>query len=333
MGRQLKTLETSLFNQLKNEILADSALLKGNNSYGYLDKTADLVGSTHYKGMGSTYQNVLVQPAKDYVSKVAESAKNTVVSSAKTVYQKAVVQNVPGLPGYEGAQADKAQSLLMQSRIEAGDAATINAGVSQIANATDRLLDGDPKAVGSVIGNTALLVTPVIVSKGASLIAEIQEASAATVAEARATTQVKAELNSRVDDALQYDHLKTADGKDWDWQKQAPNNGAVLGSTTTTTVRVGDVLDRYGLRKGQYMSPADTPLEQRSLPPGKAADPFEAYEVLKPFNVVKEKIARAFDQPGGGIQLRATISEVENRFATVDDLIRFKYLKDPKVNP
>ncbi|MBL0283444.1 MAG: hypothetical protein IPQ01_05780 [Zoogloea sp.] len=87
-GAQLLVADPQWFSQLQGEILADSALLRGNNSYGYLDKSADLVGSTHYKGMGPTYQNVLVQPAKDYVSEVAESSKNTVVSSAKTVRKR-----------------------------------------------------------------------------------------------------------------------------------------------------------------------------------------------------------------------------------------------------
>jgi len=194
-GAQLLVADPQWFSQLQGEILADSALLRGNNSYGYLDKSADLVGSTHYKGMGPTYQNVLVQPAKDYVSEVAESSKNTVVSSAKTVYQKAIVENVPGLSGYEGAQADKAQSLLMQSRIEAGDAATINAGINQVANSTNQLLDGDAKAVGAALGNVALAVAPIAVSKGLGGLAGIQESNTLAAAEAKARAQTIIENN------------------------------------------------------------------------------------------------------------------------------------------
>jgi filamentous hemagglutinin len=88
-------------------------------------------------------------------------------------------------------------------------------------------------------------------------------------------------------------------------------------------------LDRYGSRYGEYLSPVNTPLEQRALPPGKQADPYEQYAVLKPFTVVEEKIAPAFSQPGGGMQMRAKITEVPNRFATIEDLIWHGYLKDP----
>jgi hypothetical protein len=115
-----------------------------------------------------------------------------------------------------------------------------------------------------VISSAALLVTPIVVSKGASLIAEIQEASAAAVAEARTTTQVKVELNSRIDDTQQYDKFRKPDSTrpdgEWDWQKQAPNNGAVPGTQVTTTIQPGTTFDRYGNRNGEYMPPAGTAL-------------------------------------------------------------------------
>jgi hypothetical protein len=52
--------------------------------------------------------------------------------------------------------------------------------------------------------------------------------------------------------------------------------------------------------------------------------------VLKPFTVTQEKVAPAFGQVGGGTQMRATIPEVQNRIATIEDLIIHGYLKDPK---
>lgn len=76
------------------------------------------------------------------------------------------------------------------------------------------------------------------------------------------------------------------------------------------------------------MSPAETPFDQRSLPPGKMADPYEKYVVAKEFQVVKEEIAPAFDKPGGDTQLRAKIPEVINGFSTINDLFRFGYLKE-----
>ncbi len=43
---------------------------------------------------------------------------------------------------------------------------------------------------------------------------------------------------------------------------------------------------------------------------------------MKEFQVAREEIAPAFGQPRGGTQLRAQVPEVQNRFATVIDLIR-----------
>ena len=74
----------------------------------------------------------------------------------------------------------------MQSRIEAGDAATINAGINQVANSTNQLLDGDAKAVGAALGNVALAVAPIAVSKGLGGLAGIQESNTLAAAEAKA---------------------------------------------------------------------------------------------------------------------------------------------------
>ncbi|MGE0349253.1 hemagglutinin repeat-containing protein [Hydrogenophaga sp.] len=145
------------------------------------------------------------------------------------------------------------------------------------------------------------------------------------------------ENNLLRDDWQQFDQYRlpnsTRPGGEWDWQRQAPNNGAVPGTAKTSTVDVGSTLDRYGSRRGEYLSPINTPFEQRALPPGKQADPYEQYPVLKPFTVVEEKVAPAFNQPGGGVQLRAIIPEVKEGYARIDELIRYGYLKDPKAKP
>ncbi len=154
-----------------------------------------------------------------------------------------------------------------------------------------------------------------------------------TLSKASADDLAKVNNNALRDDWQQFDHYRKPSsmrpGGEWDWQKQAPNNGAVPGTSRTSTIEQGRTLDRYGSRSGEYLSPVNTPLEQRALPPGKQADPYEQYSVLKPFTVVEEKIAPAFNQPGGGVQMRAKIPEVQNRFATIDDLIRHGYFKDP----
>ena len=162
----------------------------------------------------------------------------------------------------------------------------------------------------------------------------VQEAkSGVNVAEQAAISKTKVEANARTEDAQQYDQFRKPDstrpGGEWDWQKQAPNNGAVPGTQQTVTVQTGSVLDRFGPRTGEYMSPAGTPYDARALPPGKQAEPYEQYQVLRPFTVTQEKIAPAFGQDGGGVQMRASIPEVQNGKATIEDLIKHGYLKDP----
>lgn len=98
----------------------------------------------------------------------------------------------------------------------------------------------------------------------------------------------------------------------------------------TSVVKIGETLDRYGSPKGEYMSPADTSFDARSLPPGKLADPYSQYKVIKEFEIVAEKVAPAFGKDGGGVQIRAKIPEIENGFATVIELIRFGYLGEKK---
>lgn len=152
-------------------------------------------------------------------------------------------------------------------------------------------------------------------------------------AEAKLLAEARVRNNARTDDGQQYDQFRNSTADGWDWKTQAPNDGAVLGTRHPSVAKPGDTLDRYGSRKGEFLSPSDTAFEQRSLPPGKQSDPYEKYTVTKEFQVVQEEIAPAFGHPGGGTQLRARIPEVENGFANIDDLIRFGYLKDPKGTP
>jgi hypothetical protein len=65
----------------------------------------------------------------------------------------------------------------------------------------------------------------------------------------------------------------------------------------------GTPVDRFGGESGSYLSPKDTPLEQRALPsaPTSAAND---YVVAKPLAVEKAEIAPWFDRPGGGIQYK-----------------------------
>jgi filamentous hemagglutinin len=132
-------------------------------------------------------------------------------------------------------------------------------------------------------------------------------------------------LNAQRDDGELFTAYKTSDGKDWDWNSIAPNNGAALGSTKSVTLNPGDVVDRYGRTRGTFLSPVGTPYEQRSLAPGTRAEPYSQYVVVKPFTVERSEIAPAFGQEGGGTQYR--IPEVSGRKVTVKDLLDNGYLR------
>ena len=68
------------------------------------------------------------------------------------------------------------------------------------------------------------------------------------------------------------------------------------------SIPVGMRLDRYGPANGNFLSPAGTPYEQRSLPPDTDRDDYTVYEFIKALPVVSGQTAAWFGQPGGGVQ-------------------------------
>jgi filamentous hemagglutinin len=96
----------------------------------------------------------------------------------------------------------------------------------------------------------------------------------------------------------QYDQYRNGKG-DWNW----PAKLGFAEEPVQTTLPVGTRLDRYGKTNGSFLSPQGTPQEQRALAPGSLAEQYHQYEVLKPLPVIQGKIAPAFGEPGGGIQI------------------------------
>jgi filamentous hemagglutinin len=96
-----------------------------------------------------------------------------------------------------------------------------------------------------------------------------------------------------------YDKFKTVDGANWNW----PADLGFEGSIVHEVLPIGTLLDRYGDIKGSFMSPYGLPYESRALAPGSRASGYHVYEVIAPLPVKSGKIAPAFDQPGGGIQI------------------------------
>jgi hypothetical protein len=90
-------------------------------------------------------------------------------------------------------------------------------------------------AVGKAGSKVAEATTKAVVKK-------LDEVKAAKL-EAEALAKAREEINARRDDAKQYDHFLKPDSKvpggEWDWQKQAPNNGAVPGTQQAVTVQRG----------------------------------------------------------------------------------------------
>ncbi len=77
-----------------------------------------------------------------------------------------------------------------------------------------------------------------------------------------------------------------------------PPNGGALGNWTTTTLRAGQIIDRFGSPKGNYFSPQGTPLQARALPPGTDLSQYTRYRVEIPFQVQQSTVAPAFNQWG-----------------------------------
>ncbi|MFJ5408401.1 TNT domain-containing protein [Pectobacterium punjabense] len=81
-----------------------------------------------------------------------------------------------------------------------------------------------------------------------------------------------------------------------------------------------------GEPNGSFLAPKGTPYEQRALAPGAKSETYYEYEVIKPLPAIQGKIASAFGQPGGGIQILPNMQERVN----VDWLVKNGYLREIK---
>ena len=95
-------------------------------------------------------------------------------------------------------------------------------------------------------------------------------------------------------------------------------DGFLNGYCQPFTFEEGDVFDRYGSRSGRFVAPLGTPYPARSLPPGTHLSTYEKYIVKKPFDAYVGITAPWFNQPGGGIQYKLTM--------TIQELIDGKYI-------
>lgn len=87
-----------------------------------------------------------------------------------------------------------------------------------------------------------------------------------------------------------------------------PANDGFLAPATQRTLGIGTRIDRYGSEFGRFVAPEGTPLPMRSLFPEVANRPYNAYEVIKPFDVNSGVTTPWFGQPGFGTQFKLPMS-------------------------
>lgn len=83
-----------------------------------------------------------------------------------------------------------------------------------------------------------------------------------------------------------------------------PSRDGFAGSSRTTWLKPGTVVDRFGYPGGTFLAPADASYMGRSIPYDRLKMPYYRYEVVRRLRVRSGRIAPWFDQPGGGIQYK-----------------------------
>ena len=110
------------------------------------------------------------------------------------------------------------------------------------------------------------------------------------------------------------------DNGELDW----PPKDGFDGPPVREPMKKGSVIDRYSAKTGEqdsgsFLSPANTPYEDRALPYDASKMKHAKYEVIKDFDVNSGKAAPWFDQKGGATQYQTDMS--------VGDLVKQGYLK------
>ncbi|KAG0342982.1 hypothetical protein BG000_010875 [Podila horticola] len=111
------------------------------------------------------------------------------------------------------------------------------------------------------------------------------------------------------------------------------DNGFVINTSNepikgNATLLTGTLVDRFGSEFGTFLSPAEAPYPQRSIPPSNLDTPkdrpfypfnYHVYKVVQPFVVEAGPIAPYFGQPGAGTQYHT--------FSSIMALIKDGYLE------
>lgn len=89
--------------------------------------------------------------------------------------------------------------------------------------------------------------------------------------------------------------------------KYWPENGGALGKWESEFLMPGTEIDRFGSGFGKYFSPRKTPMDMRALP-GENTGAYNAFRVVKPFEVQSSTIAPAFGKIGLGKQYLSPVN-------------------------
>ena len=84
-----------------------------------------------------------------------------------------------------------------------------------------------------------------------------------------------------------------------------PNNGAVVGTEETITLKPGDTLGRYGdiSDTSVYVTQPGADASELALPPNTDPSVYQEFEVIKEIpDTIQSEIAPWGDSDGGGIQ-------------------------------
>jgi len=83
-----------------------------------------------------------------------------------------------------------------------------------------------------------------------------------------------------------------------------PPNEGFVGTPTRMNFKPGQLVDRYGVEGGKYVSLRGTSYAERALAPGSNTKPYHIYKIVKPFEGSGGKVASWFGEPGGGTQFK-----------------------------
>jgi RHS repeat-associated protein len=240
------------------------------------------------------------ETATDMVAEVVMSSAHTTGLISTETYMRNSPVLVDANAGFDRYAAEAEDADVSVGARLVGDAA------NQFIDTSVAAATGDPEAAAELVVGGASAAIP------GALPLRATRAVDALIPDAPAVTQ---KLNSAGSGGSLDDLADAASSMDTIPEGQRivhlpeyPGNDGLSHGPFDTTLEPGTRVDRYGPPEGSYVSPAGTPLEQRSLLPGRESQKLYTYEVQKPVPAKSGVIAPYYGWPGGGIQHHTPMS-------------------------